>query len=72
MPEIPVTQRPLHTILVEPAEVGSMGGPQTKSLQTPALPGDECPNCHEANLDYDSLLNLACPACGYTLAGCFT
>lgn len=34
--------------------------------------GDWCPNCGKARLDYDSLLNLGCPACKYTLAGCFT
>lgn len=35
-------------------------------------PGDRCPVCGQANMDYDSLLNLACPACGYALGGCFT
>lgn len=34
--------------------------------------GDECPKCHQATLDYDGLLNIVCPVCGYTLAGCFT
>jgi uncharacterized protein (DUF983 family) len=34
--------------------------------------GDLCPRCQKGYLDYDSLLNLACPACGYTLGGCFT
>jgi hypothetical protein len=34
--------------------------------------GDLCPVCKEAQLDYDGLLNLSCPKCGYTLAGCFT
>jgi uncharacterized protein (DUF983 family) len=35
-------------------------------------PGDLCPKCHAGKLDYDGLLNLACPACGYTIGGCFT
>jgi uncharacterized protein (DUF983 family) len=35
-------------------------------------PGDRCPACGQAHLDYDGLLNLACPACGYALGGCFT
>lgn len=34
--------------------------------------GDRCPACGMGQLDYDGMLNLACGACGYTLAGCFT
>jgi uncharacterized protein (DUF983 family) len=34
--------------------------------------GDICPRCRNGTLDYDGLLNLACPQCGYSLAGCFT
>jgi hypothetical protein len=34
--------------------------------------GKLCPVCEQANLDYDGLLNLVCPACGYTAGGCFT
>ena len=34
--------------------------------------GDLCPRCRMERLDYDSLLNLACPHCGYSLGGCFT
>lgn len=34
--------------------------------------GDLCPHCRSAKLDYDGTLNLACPKCGFTLAGCFT
>lgn len=26
--------------------------------------GDRCPGCGEEKLDYDGLLNLACPICG--------
>ena len=35
-------------------------------------PGDLCPKCGEGRLDYNGLLNLACPKCGYALGGCFT
>ena len=38
----------------------------------PGRAGDRCPQCGEADLDYDGLLNLHCPRCGYVLAGCFT
>jgi predicted amidophosphoribosyltransferase len=34
--------------------------------------GDPCPQCQAAIIDYDSMLNLSCPDCGYALAGCFT
>lgn len=34
--------------------------------------GDRCPHCAQANLDYDGMLNLSCPACGYAVGGCFT
>jgi hypothetical protein len=27
--------------------------------------GDTCPRCRKARLDYDSLIQLACPRCGY-------
>jgi hypothetical protein len=33
--------------------------------------GDLCPNCRQAQLDYDGLLNLSCPRCSYALGGCF-
>jgi len=34
--------------------------------------GDPCPQCKQAQLDYDGLLNLACPSCGFTeTGGCF-
>jgi hypothetical protein len=31
-----------------------------------------CPNCAQAELDYDSLLNLTCPHCRYSISGCYT
>jgi hypothetical protein len=34
--------------------------------------GDLCPRCGQARLDYDGLLNLTCPNCGYAVGGCFT
>ena len=34
--------------------------------------GDLCPQCGEHYLDYDGLLNLACPQCGAQASGCFT
>ena len=34
--------------------------------------GDRCPMCQQGIMDYDGLLNLVCPVCGYVLGGCFT
>lgn len=34
--------------------------------------GDGCPKCGAAVLEYDGLLNLACPHCGFAVGGCFT
>jgi rubredoxin len=34
--------------------------------------GDTCPQCQASKIDYDRMLNLSCPDCGYTLAGCST
>lgn len=37
----------------------------------PLRAGDLCPACQHGKLDYDGLLNLACPECGYAQGGCF-
>ena len=34
--------------------------------------GEKCPLCQEGVLDYDGMLNLVCPTCGFTAGGCFT
>ena len=34
--------------------------------------GETCRNCQSAKIDYDGMLNLSCPDCGYILVGCFT
>jgi len=35
--------------------------------------GDVCPRCEAGILDFDGLLNLSCPACGYSAeGGCHT
>ncbi len=45
---------------------------QRKSSEASPRVGDLCPKCHSGELDYDGMLNLACPVCGYALGGCFT
>lgn len=39
---------------------------------TSAQMGELCPNCAETELDYDEMLNLRCPVCGWSEAGCST
>jgi len=34
--------------------------------------GGICPVCQIGTFDYDGLLNLKCPNCGYSAGGCFT
>lgn len=31
--------------------------------------GADCPSCGQGRLDYNGLLELACPLCGYVAAG---
>lgn len=37
-----------------------------------AQAGKLCPVCGEAEIDYDGMLNLVCPKCGFYEGGCFT
>lgn len=34
--------------------------------------GEICPACEQGLLDYDGMLNLVCPICGWTAGGCYT
>ncbi|NWG34002.1 MAG: hypothetical protein HXY42_06135 [Chloroflexi bacterium] len=46
--------------------------PRTVSSSKPCRaprPGQKCPECGEGRLDYDGLLQLVCPACGYLASG---
>lgn len=40
--------------------------------QVELQPGEACPKCHQDRLNYDGLLNLACPVCGFAIGGGFT
>jgi uncharacterized protein (DUF983 family) len=35
----------------------------------PPRSGDACPACGQGRLDYNGLLELECPACGYRYGG---
>jgi len=37
-----------------------------------ARAGDLCPVCQQGVVDYDGMLNLVCPYCGYREGGCYT
>lgn len=46
---------------------------QSAQPAKPLRAGDPCPKCNVERLDYDGLLNLACPKCGPVQAGgCFS
>ncbi len=54
---------------------GDAGSPLTdppKSGLGELVAGDVCPSCGKGQLDYDGMLYLTCPSCGYSLGGCFT
>ena len=65
-------------LLPEDVRESGQGNPGTQSgcQNTGKAPqvGELCANCHIGRLDYDGLLNLACPACGTTVnsGGAFT
>lgn len=48
--------------------LATLNAPQPESTEA----GDLCPNCAQAALDFDEMLNLTCPTCGWTQAGCST
>jgi len=56
--------------------LGSETVSDTEAREQHVLPlraGDICPSCQIGCLDYDGLLNLACPECGYSGGGgCYT
>lgn len=59
---------------LEPDLAGELDNPELSPGARRMAPrsGDLCPRCALAPLDYDGLLNLSCPECGYTVGGCFT
>jgi len=38
-------------------------------MKTDNCPGTLCPDCRQAELDYNSVLELICPNCGYREPG---
>jgi len=43
--------------------------PQESTVKHAAEAGKPCPRCQQGIMDYDGLLNLVCPVCGYTEGG---
>ncbi len=50
----------------------SLDKSRTQEKPTESRSGDQCSQCQEGILDYDGMLNLSCPTCGYAVGGCFT
>ena len=64
-------QKPLPpTQALEPPPPGLRFDPGL--ITQPPRAGDICPQCGQGVLDYDGMLNLACAACGFALAGSCT
>lgn len=45
------------------------GKPQSYELRPDTCRGMLCPGCRQATLDYNSMLELICPNCGYREPG---
>ncbi len=58
------------------AERAALQDHQEETLQPPVncevRRGADCPICGRGRMDYDGLLNLVCPNCGFTSGGSFT
>jgi len=52
-----------ETVLIEPKH-----GETTCQVGPDSL----CPHCHSGKLEYNGLLELVCPECGYKETGSFT
>jgi uncharacterized protein (DUF983 family) len=39
--------------------------PELPVVKSPLRKGSRCPQCGEGKLDYNGLLQLECPACGF-------
>lgn len=68
---VPITDEPQPRLLPVISE-SLVGQEQGDTVPGKLRAGDLCPQCKRARLDYDGLLNLSCPECGYAVGGCFT
>jgi len=77
----PASKKHMKDEEVKQAFLASRQKYEPESLQTPCpenksakrlRAGDLCPICKSERLEYDGLLNLTCPKCGYALSGSFT
>ena len=60
-------------VMNSPLEMGTIDLPVATPRSLGRLrAGELCPQCQTERLDYDGLLNLACPKCGVVAGGCFT
>jgi hypothetical protein len=57
---------------VEIAKISGAGDMEYLKSDAELHAGDVCPQCLSGRIDYDGMLNLTCPECGYSLSGCFT
>jgi len=68
---VPMTEKPPLRLLPVPSD-NLVDQEQDRIAPAKLRAGDLCPQCKQERLDYDGLLNLSCPKCGYAVGGCFT
>ncbi len=62
-----------HFFSLEPAPVETEGSIHALVAGINLRSGDLCPGCGAGRMDYDGMLNLTCPQCGFSPGGgCFS
>ncbi len=65
-------KQPAQSDLPFAVQLALEGSPEPARPSPTLHQGDLCPQCKAGRLEYDGMLNLGCPRCGYALGGCFT
>jgi uncharacterized protein (DUF983 family) len=62
-----------HFFILERVSDPQVGNAPASAAAVHLRSGDLCPQCQAGRLDYDGLLNLTCPNCGFSPGGgCFS
>jgi len=51
--------------MVKPTQAGAGSGRPRRQRTRCLRQGDRCPRCKKAKLEYNGLIQLACPRCGF-------
>jgi hypothetical protein len=72
MPDCTIPQSDITPNRLMHRKVGEMDKPDARPPEADVHPlraGVLCPQCMTSTLDYDGLLNLSCPTCGFSQGG---